>query len=325
MGNILSFESRYPEVVIHKLEINWRSHDRIVKAAKKLIEKNNPRLNKSIRDKGVPSQDGDLYKLTFVDQEEEIEWIVEKVKQLAGTEYTERGQVRKLKYSDFAVLFRSLRNEAPRYIDALKRAGIPIVYSGVGGLFETIEVNAIIKVFEYISKIDGNAADGKLDEIYNFLPDSFSISVSRKDFKAGISNLEEWARSQKRLSIQGLYGKLLQLLGVARPEFHEEEDEILLFNLGRLSNAITDYEISREYITFNGLKSFLWFLRLHCDRSYDSGQTDATAHLIDAVQILTFHGTKGLGFPVVFIPGNHKPKRSTKPNPTWINICGKYQ
>jgi len=318
--NILTFQNRYPDVVVYKLEINRRSYDKIVLAAKDLIERNDPRLDKSIQDKGMASQDGDLYKLTLATQQEEVEWIVNKIQDLIGTEYIENNQVRKLEYSDIAIQFRSIANGAQPYIDALNEANIPIVYSGVGGLFETQEVDCIIQIMAYISKLDRGIAydDDFLRVIHQTLPDTFSIS--EKTIIYGTKKLEEWARNQKRLSLQGFYGLILEMLGVSKSEFHTEENEVLLYNLGRLSTAITDYESSREYITYKGIKSFLWFIRLHAERSYDSGPTDATAHLIDAVQILTMHGTKGLGFPVVFLPGNHKPRANNRANPTWIDI-----
>jgi len=43
------------------------------------------------------------------------------------------------------------------------------------------------------------------------------------------------------------------------------------------------------------------------------------AGLVDAVQIMTMHGTKGLGFPIVFLPSHFK--RNSAPNfgPTYID------
>jgi len=317
--NILTFQTRYPSVKVHKLEINRRSHDKIVIAGKEVIERNNPRLDKSIQDKGLASENGDLFKLTFGTQQEECEWIVQKIQQLIGTEYSENGQIRKLEYSDFAIQFRSIANGAQPYIDALNAVEIPIVYSGTGGLFATLEVRCILQIFEYISKIDNGTDydDAFLQNIHQVLPRPFSITESK--FISGVKTIEDWARGQKRLSLQRMYGLVLELLGLSEPTFHEDEHEVLLYNLGRFSTAITDYEISREYITYIGIKAFLWFIRLHAERSYDSGPTDATAHLIDALQIITMHGTKGLGFPVVFLPGNHKPKTNNRANPSWID------
>jgi DNA helicase-2/ATP-dependent DNA helicase PcrA len=319
--NIITFQKRYPKVSIHQLDVNRRSHDAIVKTGDELIKLNNPgRLKKEIKDKGLKSDKGDLYKILFERQENEIEWIIEKIQSLVGKEYQEGDSVRKLKYSDFAFLFRSVGNEAGPYIEALRNADIPVIYAGTGGLFDTEEISSIIKMMEFISEIDKDKEydDDFLQEIHDNLPDDFSIP--QKKFKSGILAIQAATKAQKRLSLQGLYGNILTLLGLSDESFHEKEDDVLLFNLGRLSQAISDYEGSREYLTFNSIKDFIWFIRLHAENAYDSGNTDAMAGLIDAVQILTMHGTKGLGFPVVFMPSHFRKNWEPDFGPTLIDI-----
>ena len=318
--NIITFQQRYSKVTIHQLDINRRSHDSIVKTGAELIKLNNPgRLKKDIKDKGLKSEKGDLYKILFSTQEEEIGWIVNKVQSIVGKEYLESDSTRKIKYSDISFLFRSISNEASPYIDALQNAGIPVIYAGTGGLFQTPEVSSMIKILEYISECDRDIVydDAFLSEIHLKLPSDFSIPF--KTFKTGILTIQESAKAQKRLSLQGLYAELLSLLGLSEESFHELDDDVLLYNLGRLSQAISDYEDSREYLTFNSIKDFIWFIRLHAEKSYDSGNTDAMAGLIDAVQILTMHGTKGLGFPVVFMPSHFRRNWEPEFGPTLLD------
>jgi len=319
--NIITFQRRYSKSAIHKLDINRRSSDGIVQTADELIQRNNPgRLDKSIQDKGLMSEKGDLYKILFGTQEEEIEWIANKVQSLVGKEYLEGDKPRKLKYSDFAFLFRSIGNEAGPYIEALREANIPVIYAGTGGLFDTLEVSSIIKIFAFISECDRDVDydDNFLQDIHDDLPDDFSITF--KKLKSGILAIQEATKVQKRISLQGLYFNVLSLLGLSDESFHEAEDDVLLFNLGRLSQAISDYENSREYLTFNSIKDFIWFIRLHAENAYDSGNTDAMAGLIDAVQIMTMHGTKGLGFPVVFMPSHFRRNRDPEFGPTLLDI-----
>lgn len=319
--NIITFRDRYPKVSIYQLNINRRSHDAIVKTADELIIRNNPnRLNKSIKDKGLQSENGDLYKVLFGTQEEEIEWIINKIKALEGKEFIDGDKPRMLKYSDFAFLFRSIAGEATPYIDALKAAEIPVVYAGTGGLFYTDEVSSIIKIFEYISECDNDKSydEDFLKDIHDNLPIDFLIPF--KQFKIGIHSIQEVAKGQKRLSLQGVYANILSLLGLSDESFHEMEDDVLLYNLGKLSQAISDYETSREYLTFNSIKDFIWFIRLHAENAYDSGSTDAMAGLINAVQIMTMHGTKGLGFPVVIMPSHFRRNRVPDFGPTFLDV-----
>lgn len=317
--NILTFKTRYKNVTTHELLINRRSHDAIVKASNDLITTNSPRIPKSIKDKGTVSSPGDLYKVVFPGQEDEIAWIVDKIQALVGTEYKDGEIVRKLKYSDVTLLFRSIANESTLYIQALDEAGIPTIYSGVGGLFDTDEVDCVIRILEYISECDKDTdyCDDFLKDIHRDLPGQFTIPI--KQFKAAVIKQKEWAKGQKRLSLQKLYGTILSLLGLNDPSFHTSTNEVILYNLGRLSQAISDYENSREYLTYKSIKDFIWFIRLHAENSYDSGNTDAMAGLVDAVQIMTMHGTKGLGFPIVFMPSHFRMNRVPDFGPTYID------
>lgn len=318
--NIITFKGRYPKAALHHLDTNRRSYDGIVKTGDELIQRNNPgRLKKSIKDKGLSSEDGDLYKILFQRQEEEVEWIIRKIQALIGTEYLEGDSPRKLKYSDFAFLFRSVGNEAAPYIQALQNANIPLIFSGTGGLFDTAEVSSIIHILEYISNWDKEATydESFLKDIHNDLPHDFTLSANR--FAKGIQAIQVATKAQKRISLQAVYAGILSLLGLSEESFHQAEDDVLLFNLGRLSQAVSDYENSREYLTFNSIKDFLWFIRMHAMNAYDSGNTDAMAGMIDAVQIMTMHGTKGLGFPVVFMPSHFKRNRDPDFGPTLLD------
>lgn len=319
--NIITFQKRYPKVTVHQLDVNRRSHDGIVKTANELIKLNNPnRLAKNIKDKGIKSEKGDLYKILFQTQEEEIEWIIKKIKALEGTEFEEKDGKRKLKYSDFAFLFRSIANEADPYITALREANIPVIYAGTGGLFDTAEVGSIVDILKYICEFDRDVTydDDELKRIHKALPEDFSLPF--KKFKVGVETLRDNTKDQKRISLQGVYMSILNLLNLPHENFHDQEDDVLLFNLGRLSQAISDYENSREYLTFNSIRDFLWFVRLHVENSYDSGNTDAMAGFIDAVQIMTMHGTKGLGFPVVFMPSHFRRNREPDFGPTLLDV-----
>ena len=137
------------------------------------------------------TEKGDLYKILFQTQEEEIEWIIAKVQALVGKEFLDGSSIRKLKYSDFAFLFRSISNEATPYIEAMRTADIPVIYAGTGGLFDTPEVSSIIKIFAFISECDKNVEydDAFLQDVHDNLPTDFSISV--KKLKAGVLAIQE--------------------------------------------------------------------------------------------------------------------------------------
>ncbi|MBJ7429653.1 MAG: PD-(D/E)XK nuclease family protein, partial [Bacteroidia bacterium] len=91
------------------------------------------------------------------------------------------------------------------------------------------------------------------------------------------------------------------------------------YNLGRFSQAISDFEGSRTYLSKNDIIRFVDFINTFVSNAYDEGSTNANEGLIDAVKIMTLHGTKGLGFPVVFIPFLKKPKANNSERITFLD------
>jgi DNA helicase-2/ATP-dependent DNA helicase PcrA len=303
VDNIIDFPKNYKSVTTFKLEINRRSHDNIINCAADFISANPKRLQKEIKTSSNITENGDLYKLCFVPQQEEVDWLVTKIQTLYGKEYIDKGEPRKLKYSDMVLLFRR-RNDAHEYKDALEQAGINVIYSGMGGLMESPEVVGILRTLKFIgesSRDDDNDPNESIKDIHSEIVDTFQITF--QDFKKLITEIIQWCKEQKRLSMQALYYKLLSGLGLGDIAFHNDTtDDVALYNLGRFSQTISDFEGSRTYLSKNDIVRFIDFIQTFVSNAYDEGSTDANAGLIDAVKIMTLHGTKGLGFPVVFIP-----------------------
>lgn len=303
VANIINFSKNYKAVTTFKLETNRRSHHSIIECAGDFIAQNTDRLPKNILVNKAVTEPGDLYKICFDTEQEEADWIVDKIKALYGKEYMDKNGLRKLKYSDMVLLFRR-RNDAHQFKEALEQAGINVIYSGMGGLMEAPEVHAILRTFKYIgesAKDDDNEPNESINDIHDVIRNTFQITLPA--FKKLVNELTKWCTEQKRLSMQGLYYKLLSGLGLADISFHNDSaDDVVLYNLGRFSQAISDFEGSRTYLSKNDIVRFVVFVRTFVSNAYDEGSTNANEGLIDAVKIMTLHGTKGLGFPVVFMP-----------------------
>lgn len=320
VDNIINFKKRYPKVFTHHLPTNFRSTDGIINLANELIQNNNPnRLPKSMKSSGKKLQPGDIYKIEFQYQTDEIKFIVDRIKRLIGTEWTNNdGSKRGLAYSDIALLFRSVKYGAQPYLDALDKAGIPYAVTNIGGLFEADEVDIIFSIFAYLGDFekiwDGQSGTGFVpdeDLIYSSAKSIFPLS-DKKIFEKQLQELKESISGH--ISLQGIYGEILAILGVYRDDIHDNENEVALYNLGRLSQAISDYEGTRSYCTPLDIKYFCWFIRNYAQNAYDAGTGDDRTLSINAVQVMTLHGTKGLGFPVVFMPYSvEKPFRQTHP------------
>lgn len=318
IANILGFEKNYDDVTTHYLGMNRRSHDNIVKCASAFISLNVNRFNKAIKPNNTPSESGDLYKVCFPHQEEEVTWIIEKIQYLYGKEYLDKGEPRKLMLSDMVLLFRR-RADAMVYKNALEDAGIYVVYSGMGGLMDALEIRSLLRLFKYIGE---SAKEEEPNESLNDILDALEeiFPGHRKTRKTTISQIINWTKKQKRLSLQGFYYKVLNCFGLDDAIYHEDSDkEVLLYNLGKFSNAIADYEGSRTYLSKNDIDRFVEYINVFVSSAYDEGATNKQEGIIDAVKIMTLHGTKGLGFPVVFMPALKKPRSMSYEKITFLD------
>ncbi len=323
--NIITFKDRYKNVFSYKLETNYRSTDKIIELSNNLIKNNKERLDKSMKSSGKISEQGDIYKLNFKTQKEEIDFIVKRIKYLIGTEWIDKNNKKRgLAYSDIAIFFRSVKYEAKPYIEAFKKEKIPFTVSGVGGLFESKEIDIIFDIFSYLGNFKkiwrSDKAKGKVpdeNKIYENAKEVFLIS-DKKRFLKSLKVLKKNIQSKNRVSLQILYAEILQLLGITNEKFHDDDNEVMMFNLGRLSQVISDYEGIRTYCTNKDIQRFCWFVIHYAKSSYDAGAGEDPTRVINAVQIMTLHATKGLGFPVVFMP-NCILKKSNEASLEFLN------
>ncbi len=306
--NIITFKKRYKNVFPYPLSTNYRSTDGIINLSNNLIIQNNRRLKKSMKPSRAKIDAGDIYKVEFQDRKDEIEFIVDKIKELIGTAWVERnGSIRGLAYSDFAIFFRSVRYDAKSYLEALDKDKIPYAVSGVGGLFETSEVDVIFSIFAYLGDFEKiwitASSFGLPDEntIYHSAKDHFLLPT-KNQFVRALKEMKASVKKKTRISLQSLYADILIMLGLSHEAFHNVEHETQMYNLGRLSQAISDYEGIRTYCTPKDIKRFCWFIIHYAQGSYDAGAGEDPTRVINAVQVMTLHATKGLGFPVVFMP-----------------------
>ena len=319
VDNIRTFRKRYKNVFTYHLPVNFRSTDGIINLGKELITKNTQRLKKDIKPSIKEAEPGDIYKYYFTYQKDEIEFIVDRINSLIGTEWKDtNGCTRGLAYSDIAIFFRSVRYDGRPYLDALEKAGIPYAVSGVGGLFEALEVDIVFDILSYLGDFGkiwvsdvGVSITPVPDSIYDYAKDTFLLPP-KADFIAVLGQLKEDYKQRRRISLQDLYADILVLLGVIDPTFHTDDREIQMYNLGRLSQAISDYEGTRTYCIYRDIQRFCWFIRHYAEGSYDAGAGEDPTLVINAVQVMTLHATKGLGFPVVFMPYcvDRKPRQT---------------
>jgi DNA helicase-2/ATP-dependent DNA helicase PcrA len=328
--NIIDFASRYPSVQQIALNENFRSSIGIVHVARQVIERNPQRLPKKMESQQTqPYVRGDILALDFVDPEEEATWIVRKIQALYGTPYqdTPGAQPRGLTYADFAVLLRVWRDAGPIRA-ALDAASIPYVIAGMNDLFEAKEIQALCAVFFFLADFHPSPSRSTeppatfvqfpvtSKQVADLLT-SAGLTRSDAHLTKGMSFLEAKKRlitssPQKRqeLHLQRVYLDFLQEIELREEGFRDSSEdtrssEILFYNLGKLSQAISDFEginfRNPPGVTYPEFAKFLY--AQVTERSYyPEGWEGAGYATPDAVQIMTVHQAKGRQWPAVFVP-----------------------
>ncbi len=323
ISNILDFPHIFaPTTQIH-LEQNYRSTNKILQSANAVIAANSNRYSKNLW-----SNRGDGENITVVghaDAETEATFIADYIMEL-------KKQYPQLQYQDFALLYRS--NHLSRVLEqSLRRAGIP--YRLVGGqeFFKRKEVKDAVAYLKLIINPQedqsllrilgtpprglGSKAVNRLKELQQvaflsftkLLDDSaFLDSISSKAARAAKEFTATLAQYRKIFREPGDLGsKVVDYLtdigylhGLQRIYKDIKDAEKRQDNVLEFISAITDFEKKSDQppLLSEYLESYA--LLEENDRTAD----DEEHH--NSVTLSTIHASKGLEYPVVFLPALEK-------------------
>ena len=308
--NILEFEHDYPKVRVVRLEQNYRSTRRILRAADELISHNVQRKQKQLF---TENEEGSPVRLVrYPTQHEEARHIAQQI-----AEAVRDGRRRP---RDFAVFYRT--NALSRTIEAsLLERGVP--YQIVNGV-EFYQRKEIKDMLGYLMLLNNPRDDMAFLRVINTPPRGIGkTTIERLNVYAGQKGktLLESARESgliealpkkaavtvakfvalfDRLNlvsmrpVEEILGHVLQETGYDIPLRESElaEDQDRLANLQELLTAARQFD---ERTPGEGhLEEFLEEVCLVND-------VDAWESSDDRVALMTLHAAKGLEFPVVFI------------------------
>jgi len=152
VGNILEFENEFPGARIVKLERNYRSTGRILKAASAVVNKNSRRHRKNLwTEKGEGRK---IFLYVARDERDEAHWV-------GGEIAASLGEGKRL--SDTAVLFRTNAQSRP-FEDELRRRDWPYVLVGGVKFYERTEIKDTLS---YLRLAVHPADDGAFLRIVN--------------------------------------------------------------------------------------------------------------------------------------------------------------
>jgi len=316
LGNILDFERDFTGTVTVKLEQNYRSFGHILKAANGVITNNRKRMEKSLWTERGEGPKVNIFKA--IDTEDEADWVADKISMI---QFEKNNPC-----EDFAVIYRANLFSRP-FEEALRKKRIP--YSVVGGTsyFDHTEIKDLAAYL----KIIANPSD------------DLSLLRAAGAPKRGLGpsalgTLSDFSRKSS-LSLLDVFGKASTLPGLGQKAASSAENLFMLIGryralfkkgreMGKTLRLLIEEINYRDYISalyktpevaFRKIENLDGFVDsiTHYESSENSPslhgflETMALTDLIEekeekggrGVTLISFHSSKGLEFPVVFIVG----------------------
>ncbi len=318
--NLVLLSQDYPDLKLVKLEQNYRSTSRILKAANILIE-NNPHVFEKTLFSEIP--DGEILKvLTAKDEEHEAERVT--------GEIIAHKFLNRTAYKDYAILYRG--NHQSRLIEkSLMQNRIPYKISGGTSFFARTEIkdimaylkvlvnpdddNAFLRVVNTPRREIGPATLEKLGSYANMrgkslFEASFELGLEQHLSGRGLESLRKFTRWVVAIADNAERGNSVEAVRALVRDINYEDwlyetsssakaAEMRMKNVSDLySWIVADLEGDNYDQEVKTLKEVV--LRLTLRDMMERGEEDSEA---DQVQLMTLHASKGLEFPFVYLMG----------------------
>ena len=322
IDNILSFQSRFKEARLFKLEQNYRSTQSIVEAANSLIKHNSNQIPKHVYSKNDKGESL-IYKPAYSDKEEAL-IVCREIKRIKRQDNCQ--------YSDFAILYRT-NAQSRSFEEEFRKQGIPYrIYGGLS-FFQRKEIKDVISYFRLVANPDdeeafkriinypargiGNTTVAKiaacaLDNHVSFWqvissPEYYGLGVNKgtlaklESFRLMISGFVEKSASMNAFDLGDTIVKESGISAdIYKSGSRDPEDLARQENLEELLGGMQSFveecrEEGREQEAY--LTDYLQGVALLTD--LDSKGDDDEPR----VSLMTVHASKGLEFPTVFVVG----------------------
>jgi DNA helicase-2/ATP-dependent DNA helicase PcrA len=305
--NILNFEKDFPDAMVFKLELNYRSTKNILHAANAVIKKNRFRSDKRLWTENTEGDPIIYYEAR--DEKDEAKHVASQIQ----IEVSKKGR----SYKDFAVFYRT--NHQSRQIeDELLHFGIPFTIVGGVGFYERAEIKDILA---YLRIIANPSDDISLKRIINVPPrgigkqtlqliinhanendvsllesvrlgvkNKFTSLKTIKTLENFLNLVSELIELSKNSAIRIVLRTLLEKTNYLEALNNDEERKA---NVVELLNLVYEFENGKQDSSLN---DFLDWISLSSD-------VDRFNEKANQVALMTLHCAKGLEFPIVFIIG----------------------
>jgi len=304
--NFLEFDQVYKNSKVIRLEENYRSSQNILSVASNLIANNQNRVGKTLK---TTMEEGDLVKLNcFKNGKDEATGISDEIEKKLKKKYS---------FNNIAILVRAIF-QTREFEERFLKIGLPYRILGGTKFYERAEIKDCVAYLRLIHQPKDDLAfdrivnnpkrsigESSVKLIHQFSnKNSLSLEVASKKLiqqnlikpktKIGLNSflflMDKWRNDINIKKINHV--KLLQLIldesgySAMLKNKKDLENENRLENIKELLSAMKE---------FDGLENFLEHVALatSIDQDWDG----------EKINMMTMHGSKGLEFDVVFLPG----------------------
>lgn len=245
-------------------------------------------------------------------------------------------RLRKARYQDVVILVRSRSGRIlETFTDVFAEYGIPCHAEARTGFYDTLEIRFAMNLLRVLSnpiddtafasvlknplsgftnedlaRIVSEAGKGKKEDgVYKF-PNGFFGRVRAcmetlpeedplgRKLRKQMAQIERFRALSSEMPLSGFIRLLLRETGLS--------DFVSAMSSGkrRLANLEQLVERAREFekTSYAGLFNFIRFIEKKAQTEIDEGEANVETEKDDVVRIMTMHGSKGLEFPIVFLP-----------------------
>ncbi|MBR5535029.1 MAG: helicase-exonuclease AddAB subunit AddA [Clostridia bacterium] len=228
--------------------------------------------------------------------------------------------MRKVRYSDFAVLSSKISNRAEGIVNVFKLMGVPVYCETSQNFFEAPEVQTVLSVLRCVDNplCDIPTASTMRSPIFSFgenelveirakgrsMPFYENVLLTAKEktrlgrkCRKFIECIEDWRITAQSVGLERFLTKVIDESGYYSFAGALPGGELRLANLRKLMSLAANFEKNR----FKGLYNFVSYI----DKTIElEGELDADiVRHEDSVLVTSIHRSKGLEFPVCIVIG----------------------
>ena len=315
ISNIIQFKKTYSDAKIITLNENYRSTQKILDGAYRLIKHNDPdtleyQLGISKRLNAVNSDKSEDIKFMHNNTgQAEVEEVAKEINRLVTRHSSPYN------YSDVAILVRA-NNHAESFIHEFERQGIPHHFLGPSKLFEKEEIVDLISYLKVLYNPEDSVSFYRLlnSDIFDISSlELIKIAATAKKKSLSIYEVVLESTNDKIVNLLRIIDKHLKMaktesagqilydylneVGIYKKIIEDSED-IKAKNIAKFFDKIKNFE---ENNSKSGINEIVDYIDLLMEVGESPNVTDGDWQENNAVNILTVHSSKGLEFPVVFL------------------------